>query len=238
MRTRDIFRFLAPLAAAIVSLASSHALAEACSTPRAGIMTLTPTSRPEAFPAVRRMIDARARAGDYDGILIGDSIAMRWPRADLDRALSPRLLDAGIGGDGVNDVLFRLTHTPWAKQPDYVIFIVGINNSKLPACDVAQGIWADVDLARHMFSSARMYVVGVLPRGDNLGERADAIRDLDALLKGDAGARHYRFVDVFDRFVAACEGKTPCAMFGSDNLHPSEAGYRLLGDAIHAELAR
>jgi platelet-activating factor acetylhydrolase IB subunit beta/gamma len=229
-------RAAAAFVLASLGLCAAASAAE-CTGPRPGLMTTTPTSRPQAFPAVRQAIDAQARAGDYDAILIGDSIAMRWPRADLDRELSPRLLDAGIGGDGTNDVLYRLANTPWAKPPSYVIFIVGTNNSKLPPCDVAQGVWADVELARRLFPSARMYVVGVLPRGENLRERADAIRELDDVLARQAAERRYRFVDVFDKFVSACGGKTPCPSYGSDNLHPTAEGYKILGEALRAGMA-
>jgi platelet-activating factor acetylhydrolase IB subunit beta/gamma len=198
--------------------------------------TAMPRFRPDAFPDAQQRIARDAATQRYAGVMIGDSIVMRWTKAAMDRALGTNVLNAGVGGDGTNDVLYRLRHTPWGATPRFIVLLVGTNDSAFPECDIVAGILADVKAARDVFPAAKVIVVGVLPRGQDLAERASVIQSTNAMLARAEGDSGFTFVDVNKAFLEGCSRRTPCPLYVPGDLHPSDQGYHLLGRMIKAAL--
>ena len=194
-------------------------------------------ARPNAFPNIQKYIVEQASVGPYDSFAIGDSIIMRWPRVILEAALGSPLLNAGIGGDGASDVIYRLTNNDWTHvRPKRVLLLIGTNDTWLPPCEVLAGVKAAAMILRHTFPLANMGVVSILPRGPNLLARNAQITTANLGLQEAAKVMHFTFIDAYSSFVSACHHRTPCGLFVKDNLHPSVAGYVVLAQVIRRSM--
>jgi platelet-activating factor acetylhydrolase IB subunit beta/gamma len=173
-----------------------------------------------------------------DVILLGDSILARWP-ADQLAATFPgrRVLDAALGGDRTQNVLWRLRNTDWsAQRPRAVVLLIGTNNTaNFSACDIGAGVRRIAQDVHGRFPAARLYVISLLPRGPNMLDRDDLIRKANRLIAVGQTQGMYRFIDVHDAF--ACGKRTPCElMLGRNQVHLSPRGFALLGRLVRAQV--
>jgi platelet-activating factor acetylhydrolase IB subunit beta/gamma len=161
-----------------------------------------------------------------------------WDEARLDDIFGATVLNSGFGQDRTWQVLWRLQTTDWHGQsPRDVLLLVGTNNLSGQTCDVYWGIRAVVAKAHSVFANARVIVVGILPRGDDMLQFDDKIRAVNADLKAAAAAAHFAFFDPHDAFL--CDHHTPCELFIPDhNLHLTPKGYDLLDGLLRQFLAK
>jgi lysophospholipase L1-like esterase len=215
-----------------VLLCSGPASAETCD----GFEELfTTTPAPPQNPALWRFYSERLAAtppGSYDLLLLGDSLAELWP----DASFSPlKAANLGVGGDGTQHLLWRL-ESPEMKtlKLGKVLIVIGTNNlGGSQSCAIAAGISKVVEKANAIWPSSQIAFLDIPPRG------VDFKFNNDRRLATNAAVRQIpdlRSIDVDDAIT--CRWKAPCVNYGDDNLHFSEAGYRILGKAVRDALFR
>lgn len=229
------FWLCAIFALGTVPVAGAHA--QSCSMLGKISPSAVPQSRPDAFPKVQAAIAEQASAGSYAAIAIGDSIVMRWPQDSLNRALGMSTLNAGLGGDGTADVIYRLEHTPWrTKHLKRVLLLVGTNNVSMPPCETLQGILVTIREIHKEFPQAELGVVSILPRGANLNSHSALISFVNERLQKLSTQMKFLFIDAHPAFQSGCHDRTPCKLFVTGNLHPTIQGYSLLEEIVRKEL--
>jgi platelet-activating factor acetylhydrolase IB subunit beta/gamma len=199
---------------------------------------------------------ARAADDTLDVLLVGDSITQGWGGSPIDNVPfnqawqkhfgTYKTVNAGIGGDRTESVLWRLEHGLLDDvTPRVVVLMIGVNNAPhvaangVPPEAVAQGIKLCVDNVRLKAPAAHVVVVKVVPafapdsavhRGILATNAALAALDLP---QDD----HVQVVDAGQGFYAA-DGKLNTAAYSDGHLHLSPVGYGLLADALAPALAK
>jgi lysophospholipase L1-like esterase len=155
-------------------------------------------------------------------------------------------LNLGISGDRTEHVLNRILPQaagglgeldPKDLDPDFVILMIGINNTwagEEPVAEsVAAGIHAVVDAVHDRKPRATVILQSLLPTQDEAKNR-DVVRVVNQRLLELSSGRPYmdyvRFLDLYPAFVDPA-GKEIGAYF-CDGLHPNESGYRVWRDKL------
>jgi platelet-activating factor acetylhydrolase IB subunit beta/gamma len=168
--------------------------------------------------------------------LVGDSLAAQWP-ADLSLRAGP-IVNLGVGGDRVQDVIWRVTTYPLGGPPPAaVILIAGVNNvpGEAPPLIVSR-LGELAALVRTQAPDCRLVVVGVPPRGPALAASAADIAAVNAGLAERAPVMGFRLLCVNDAVMAA-GGQQGAQRYFRDRSHFSRAGYQLLAEAVDNALA-
>jgi hypothetical protein len=198
------------------------------------------TTQPNAAAAYKQhsrllQVESRTGLGPYGALAFGDSIVARWSTASLSTALGAATLDAGVGGYGTGELLWLLDNVPLGPQsPGRILLLIGTDNLNAPACNIYWGIRVTVAELQDMFPATSIIVTSVLPRGAMLLDHSADIDTINLALSEDT--TDYQFFDVHNKLGAACDWTTPCKLYGSDNLHPSLAGFQFLTARLQAFL--
>jgi lysophospholipase L1-like esterase len=246
-----------PLALLAVSLLTAPLAA-------AGYVSTQPVERQDYWQKRQATIEKTlADSPDLSGVrlvFLGDSITDFWllgenpwmrdvrnGRAIWDESFTAganKALNLGVSGDRIEHVLFRLQ--PRAQggrgqldradlNPDFIVLMLGINNSyevETPAADsIYQGVKAVVEAVRARKPGSRLVLQSLLPTSDEVKNR-DIVAPVNARLKALAAAdpRHILWLDLATPFTTP-EGRQRSELF-YDGLHPNEAGYRLWRDRL------
>lgn len=192
----------------------------------------------------------KARSGHIDVYFLGDSITRRWGASDARyRGLLANwkqnfygwnAADFGWGGDTTQNILWRLAHGELdGVNPKVIVLMAGTNNvgqagplkwNDATAADVARGVGAIVAACRKKAPGARIVVMGVTPRNDDMG-MMPVINAINTRLARLADARAVRFVNINDR-LADAHGKLYEGMANPDHLHLAVKGYQVWADAL------
>jgi platelet-activating factor acetylhydrolase IB subunit beta/gamma len=199
---------------------------------------------------------ARAAGDGLDVLLIGDSITQGWGGSPIDSVHWSqawqkhfgrlRTVNAGIGGDRTESVLWRLEHGLLdGVTPRAVVLMIGVNNAPhvaangVPPAAVAQGIALCVENVRLKAPSSQVVVVKVVPAfaTDSAVHRGilaiNAALDALELPKDD----HVHVVDAGAGFFAA-DGKLNTAAYSDGHLHLSPVGYGLVAESLAPVLGK
>jgi lysophospholipase L1-like esterase len=196
------------------------------------------------------ILDTQAK-GDVEVVMIGDSITHFWsgePRAATvngkqawkDTFADLKVLNMGFGWDRTQNVLWRLAQGELkGLRPKTIVLNIGTNNlvgdstarENSPA-ETAAGIEAVVAVLRERVPTARLFVMGVFPRGFEKDNPLDLrIRELNALLtRSLAGRENVTFFDIGGQLREKDGSVSPARFF--DGTHPTEAGYIIWGQAL------
>jgi platelet-activating factor acetylhydrolase IB subunit beta/gamma len=198
-----------------------------------------------------RIIDQVKTAGSGLAVLlVGDSITQGWGGSPIDRMplgeawqrrfRDLRTVNAGIGGDRTENVLWRLEHgLVDGVSPKAVVLMIGVNNAPLVAANgvppvaVAQGIELCVKNLRLKCPQSHVIVLKVLPAfepGSATHEAVVAINEAIDRLELGAGSS-VRVVDASARFLKA-DNALNAAAYSDGHLHLSAEGYALLAEAL------
>ena len=202
-----------------------------------------------------QLANIRKSGGSFDFVLIGDSITYNWRRDKGrsyfggDRLLGKvvadesfagyRWLNAGIGGDGTSQVLWRCQNgiLDGYKAP-VIALLVGTNNRHDSAEDVARGIKRIVAVIREKQPGAKILLSPILPRfvrEDDPGDMNAKNEKTNALIKeccdGDK-------VVWFDWRAGLYKDGPLDKDLWYDREHPAEGGYRLWAKALMPYLKR
>ena len=208
------------------------------------LITTAPVPRAEEWWQKRHeKINDRAKQGDVDLIFIGDSITEGWG-GDSGREVwekfygSRKAMNAGIGGDRTQHVLWRLDNGNVEDiKPKLAIVMIGTNNSgDDTAEDIEAGITAIVEKLRSKLPETKILLLAIFPRGkDNDDARRQVNIATNKIIKSLDDGKSVFYLDISDRFLS--EDGTLDLEIMPDLLHLSKQGYEIWAEAIEPKVA-
>lgn len=177
-------------------------------------------------------------------VFFGDSLTENWQTAGegaWKQYFAATSLDAGVGGDRTQNLLWRMDHGALDNLPHakVVVLDIGLNNigtgQNTPE-DTAAGVDAVITKIREKLPEAKILLEKLLPaKQDPHDYFRGQIAKTNALLAELAQRRGIRFHDASSCFVNADGTFKPGVMQG-DWLHPAAAGYACWAPAILKEI--
>lgn len=243
-------RLFLPFTGLMLAVAAGPALAAAAALPAD-----MPEPRTDANSAqAHQDLLAKRDRGRIDVYFIGDSITRRWGAAEPRyRALLEHWQrnfhgwNAGNfawGGDTTRNILWRLDQGELdGVDPRVIVVMAGTNNlGSAPAprdhdalaTDVVRGIAAILDRCRRLAPDARIVLMGITPRNDDMAWMP-VIRNVNAQLARMADGQRIRFIDL-DRRLADAEGRLLPGMADADALHLALPAYEVWAQALRPVL--
>lgn len=195
----------------------------------------------------------KANSGPCDVLLVGDSITQQWG-SPLDKGVfndawkkhfgGYKTINIGIGGDKVQNILWRLDHGGVAGlEPRVVVLMIGNNNMFFTAETgiepVAKGIQVCVANLRDKFPKAEIIVTEILPAhapGNRFYEDIKKTNLTLAPLKLDHDAKVH-VLHLWSDFTNA-DGTLKNGLFTPDNIHLSLTGYGVCAERLKPILER
>ena len=230
----------------------------------AAAQAATPTC-PELTAALNRMIGQDMRVRDWANftryreanrtvknaqvVFMGDSITDAWQQARFGFFPGNGYVDRGIGGQTTPQMLLRFRADVIAHKPRAVVILAGTN-------DIAgnTGVTTDEDIQGNLASMAELAVANgikvilasitpvseyhVAPNGvpQTSSRPMSRIRAINDWIKAYAAAKGHGYLDYFSAMVD--EKGLLKADLSSDDLHPNEKGYQIMGPLAEAAIAR
>ena len=214
----------------------------------------TPTTEPncrifiEDWRHLRWLENKKAIAesgGEFDLVMIGDSITHRWQRQDNGYPLEDepayaklkrgrRVLNLGYSGDRTSDLLWRLEHGELDGYRAKVIsLMIGANNTPDPKEETAKGIRKILDLILLKHPESTVLLNAILPIGSKGSAKPAKRSEVNALIRGFADGQRVRWVD-FSEEMPDPDGYNRSRF--EDGVHPNGAGYEIWLKALLQEL--
>ena len=233
-------RFHVVLGSALCALAVGNVLSAIPSEPRTQESAVTPVEKSRHNDFMRQI---KAAHGDFDLVLIGDSITDGWPKkgADSYARFAPwKPLDLGVSGETTEEVLWRLLNGELDTiHPKVIMIMIGTNNighygDEKPEW-VAAGIKKIIETVRAKQPQAKILLLAIFPRA---ATSKDALRlkndQVNAMLPALADGKNVFFMDIGPKFLDP-QGNLPKEIM-PDLLHPNDQGYRIWIDAVRLKL--
>ena len=186
----------------------------------------------------------RARQGNIDLLLHGDSITDWWVQNDENKAMFDKYFaniktaNFAVAGDTTQGVLWGLHNGEGQGfQPKAVMLMIGTNNAGgSTAPEIAAGIGAVILELRSNFPDAKILMLAIFPRGLPGDAVRDKIAQVNKLIARLDDQKHVFFLDIGAKFLDD-RGVFLPESFRPDNLHPQAKGYDIWGQAVQATLA-
>jgi lysophospholipase L1-like esterase len=187
---------------------------------------------------------AKKNQGRIDAYFLGDSITRRWGATDYPEMLANwkanffgwNAADFGWGGDGTQNILWRLEHGELdGLDPKVIVLLAGTNNvGVLPdggpkIAAITRGVRAVVETCRRKAPNATVILTAIFPRNDQMAAVPE-IRAINSNLAHLADGTRVRFLDV-NATLADSEGRLFPGMM-QDQLHPTVKAYQVWADAL------
>jgi len=228
------------LIAALCILTLANAPSAIPAEPRTPESAVTPVEKSRHNDFMRQI---KARHGDFDFVLIGDSITDLWPKkgADSYARFAPwKPLDLGVSGETTEEVLWRLMNGELdGIHPKVVMIMIGTNNighygDEKPEW-VAAGIKKIIETVRAKQPQAKILLLAIFPRSamakDGVRQKNDQV---NALLPTLADGKNVFFLDIGPKFLDPQGNLSKDIM--PDLLHPNDQGYRIWIEAVRPKL--
>lgn len=199
-------------------------------------------------------INENAKLGTAQVVFVGDSITHQWEKfpAVWDEFFGQyKPLNAGIGGDKTQHVLWRLENGNIdGIQPKVAVVMIGTNNSakdEFTAEQIAEGVEAVVCTLRTKLPQTKVLLLAIFPRGDD-AQRKDKTIDATYNPQWDknekasklasrlADGKMIVYLDINKKFLNDKGVLTRQIM--PDLLHLSEEGYRIWAESITPTLEK
>lgn len=205
--------------------------------------TTTPVPREDqGWKKRQEQINARAKEGDVNLLFIGDSITQGWMGAGKDvwqKYYGERkAMNAGIGGDRTQHVLYRLDHGNIdGIKPKLAVIMIGTNNSGTDSSDdIAAGIKAIVEKLRAKLPETKILLLGIFPRG---ADPSDPKRQVNIaaneIAKNVEDGKSVFYLDISKKFLNEDGALSKEIM--PDLLHLSPKGYEIWAESIEPRVA-
>jgi beta-glucosidase len=201
---------------------------------------ITPVERSRHAGFLRQI---REGNGDFDFVLIGDSITDGWPgkgKETYARFAPWKPLDLGVSGETTEEVLWRLLNGELdGIHPKVVMLLIGTNNlgrygGEKPEW-VAAGISKILETIRAKQPQAKILLLAIFPReataNDPLRMR---VAEVNKLLPAMADGKNIYYLDIGPKFMDP-QGNLPRDLM-PDLLHPGEKGYGVWIEAVGPKL--
>lgn len=204
-------------------------------------VAVTPVPREGGWVTRHESINTRAKAGDVDLLFLGDSITQGWnDNAVWKKYYGHRkAMNAGIGGDRTQHVLWRLDHgNVDAIHPKLAVLMIGTNNSNKEdntAEEIADGIKAIVAKLREKLPETKILVLAVFPRGEKPNPQREKNAKASELASKVADGKNVFYEDIGAKFLT--EDGTLAKDVMPDYLHLTLVGYEIWAKSIEAKVA-
>lgn len=237
-----MFRSLLARSAFAIGFCAS-ALASAWATADDELVATTPAPRTDAGWLERqKQINDRAQQGEVNLLFIGDSITQGWqgPGNTIWKKFygDRHAMNAGIGGDRTQHVLWRLDHGNIdGIQPKLAVIMIGTNNvgSDSPD-DIAAGITAIVATLREKLPETKVLLLGIFPRGPASDDPAREVTvATNKIIKSLDDGESVFFLDIATEFLET-DG-TLSEEIMPDLVHLSVQGYEIWAESIEPKVA-
>lgn len=191
-----------------------------------------------AYEAKQAAFNETLLARKPELVFLGDSITSRWPQELLEKHFGAyRPVNLGVGGDRVQNVIWRLQRTPLEATPlKALVLLIGTNNSgAFTSEEIAGGIQKLVKMVEEKAPEAKVLILGVFPRGPAINDPKNArIHALNAKLKDLADGKKVFYLDVGPS-LAEPDGSIPREVM-PDQLHVALPGFLRWMDAMKPTL--
>lgn len=196
------------------------------------------------------LIDQVRTAGPaIDIALLGDSITQGWGggwdglpvitawKKNFD---GRKMVNLGIGGDRIENILWRLDHGALdGSSPKVIVLMIGVNNAPLvfangvPAVRAAEGIKLCLDNLRLRCPEAQIILIKVLPAFDPTKETGKAVVEINQALDqaGLDANPHVHILNLTGDFTNP-DGTLRTELYSGDNLHIGPAGYEVFSTRL------
>jgi lysophospholipase L1-like esterase len=180
-------------------------------------------------------ISAAVRTQPYRVIFFGDSLTERFETWDAPQLWQEHMgargvLNAGVGGDVTEHLLWRLDHGNLdGPPPQGIVLLIGTNDLGIGRSveNTAEGIRANLLRLREKVPGARILLLGLWPRGgDPDAKFRAAIREVNDLISGCGDNRGVIYADIGGVLLDP-DGRLSKAI-SPDLLHLNRAGYERL----------
>lgn len=183
----------------------------------------------------------KAKKGDVDLLMIGDSIVHSFDKAVWDKYYAPRrALNLGYWGDKTENVLWRLDHGEIdGISPKLAIVMIGTNNTSTGNTpeEIYEGVKAICGRLRAKLPETKIMLLAIFARGKDAADKRRINNEAaNKLIAGLADNENIFFVDINDQFVEK-DGTLRKDLF-PDLLHPKEKGCAVWAEAIEPYVAR
>jgi beta-glucosidase len=185
----------------------------------------------------------RARQGNIDLLLDGDSITDWWVQGDANKAVFEkyfghlRTANFAIAGDTTQGLLWGLHNGEGQGfQPKAIMLMIGTNNQSNTGPEIAEGVGAVVQELRTDFPDAKILLLAIFPRGTPNDPVRDKLAEANRIIARLDDQRHVFFMDIGAKFLDA-DGNFLPDTFRPDNLHPIAKGYEIWGEAVKDKIA-
>ncbi len=174
-------------------------------------------------------------------VFFGDSLVERFPRTGAatwrTRELPRGAFASGIAGDTTQNALWRIDNGAFDDVgPRAIVVLVGTNDLPMSSPpEVARGIVAVVERLRVHLPSAKILLLGLLPRDDDaVAAASGAVGAVNAALASTAFDAKVRYRNI-TATLADADGR-PARQLLPDGLHLSAGGYERLAAAIDGDI--
>ncbi|HWB09059.1 MAG TPA: platelet-activating factor acetylhydrolase IB subunit [Pirellulales bacterium] len=208
------------------------------------LVTTTPVSRPDDWWQQRQQkINERAKQGDVSLLFIGDSITEGWG-TDTGQEVwekfygSRKAMNAGIGGDRTQHVLWRLDNGNVENiKPKLAVVMIGTNNSGSDTPDdIAAGITAIVEKLRSKLPETKILLLGIFPRGENDDDEKRKVNvAVNKIIQSLDDGKAVFYLDLSDKFLN--QDGTLEREIMPDLLHLSQQGYEIWAESIEPKVS-
>jgi beta-glucosidase len=203
---------------------------------RQDVEATKPAPRDDKWMKKHEALLEQVKKGGVDCVLLGDSITEGWKnngKKVYAEAFEPlKSINLGIGGDRTQHVLWRLQNGEMeGLTPKVCMLMIGTNNGKDSAEDVAAGVTAIIKELQKKSPTTKVLLLGIFPRGATpipAREKNDKVNTIIAKL--DDGGKTVKYLDIGAKFMN--EDKSISKEIMPDSLHLSEKGYQLWADAV------
>ena len=175
-------------------------------------------------------------------LFIGDSITQGWEKEGKEvwaRHFEPRnAINLGIAGDRTQHVLWRLENGNLnGVKPKAAVVMIGTNNLHLWAnsvSEIADGVAAIVATLRKTLPETKVFLLGILPRGECPNAQRGKVLQVNQILSRLADGKSVHWIDFGSRYV---DGRGMISKdLMPDFLHLSPAAYQIWADELEGPL--
>jgi beta-glucosidase len=206
--------------------------------------TVVPVPHEGTMPR-HESFNERAKQGNVDLVLIGDSITQGWEGNGAKDVWAKyytkrNAMNLGIGGDRTQHVLWRLDHgNVDSISPKLAVLMIGTNNSNgsdNTAEEIGAGITAIVKKLREKLPQTKVLILAIFPRGPMPNPQREKNAKASEIASTVADNKMVFFLDIGPKFLDPDGTLTKEIM--PDYLHLSPAGYEIWASATEPMVAK